>query len=208
LKIAVLLDGAGKAAGLQEGGTIYVFERKNDVWSSDVKLDFLPAGFASMAELRSYIGSISRRLGDCKILAAKASNGFYRVVFEGFGVGLWAVTGIPQQFISRLEAFYVEPPAPPETAAGQEAAAPSAFITPIPGKTGYYRADLRKVMEHRAGVNSREVLLPFFRHTPFTRLELVCDHVPRWFERELPALKLRADAESAGRIVNIHVYHQ
>ncbi|MDR3173775.1 MAG: hypothetical protein LBU19_05965, partial [Treponema sp.] len=63
MKIAILLDNAGKAAGLQDGGAIYVFERKKEEWSSDIKLDFSPAGFGSMAELRAYIGSVSRALG-------------------------------------------------------------------------------------------------------------------------------------------------
>jgi Fe-only nitrogenase accessory protein AnfO len=206
LKIAVLLDDAGRAAGFHEGGTIYIFERQEDVWRSDIKFDFLPAGFASMTELRDYIGSISCRLGDCKILAAKASAGFYRVAFESFGVGLWAVTGTPRHFIGQVEAFYTKPA--PSPADSSEDGKTPVFITPISGKTGYYRADLREVMAHRAGINSRELLLPFFKQTPFTRLELVCDHIPRWFEKELPALKLRADAESADRIVKVHVYHQ
>jgi Fe-only nitrogenase accessory protein AnfO len=198
LKIAVLLDESGKAAGLQKGGTIYVFERKEDIWLSEVKLDFQPVEFGSMAELRTYIGSTSRLLGDCHILAAQASTGFYRVVFESFEVALWAVEGIPQNFIGQIEAFYTEP-------AASRAETP-ALISPVPGKAGYYRADLREVMAHRAGLNSREVLLPFFKHTLFSRLELVCDHVPRWFEKELPALGLRADAEAGGEIVKIHVY--
>jgi Fe-only nitrogenase accessory protein AnfO len=202
LKIAVMLDETGNAARLQDGGTIYVFERKGDIWSSDIKLDFRPAEFDSMTDLRTYICSVKCRLGDCKILAAKASIGFYRVLFESFGIGLWAVTGIPQHFIGRVEAFYVK-----QAVSLDDSSAP-VLIAPIPGKTGYYKADLREVMAHRTGINSREVLLPFFMHTPFTRLELVCDHIPRWFERELPALKLRADAESADRIVKIHVYHQ
>ncbi|MDR2151872.1 MAG: hypothetical protein LBO72_03540 [Helicobacteraceae bacterium] len=202
MKIAALLDSAGVAADLQEGGTIYLFERgKNGERPPSKQLDFSPAKFTSMAELRSYIGFASGQLEDCKILAAKASNGFYRVAFESFGVSLWAVEGAPQDFIGAIEAFYAKP-----TTLAQNQ--PPTLITPVPNKAGYYAADLREVMSRKAGLNSKEILLPFFRHTAFTCLELVCDHVPKWFENELPALKLRADAEFADKTVKIRVYPQ
>jgi hypothetical protein len=136
-------------------------------------------------------------------LAAKASIGFYRVAFESFGVSLWIAKGAPREFIGEIEAFYAAPPALPENNQ------PTAIITPVAGKAGYYAADLREVMKRQAGLNSKDVLLPFFQHTAFSRLEIVCDHIPRWFEKELPALKLRADAEFTGEAVaKVYVYPQ
>jgi Fe-only nitrogenase accessory protein AnfO len=214
LKIAILLGAGGRAAGLQDGGSIYVFERKKAEWQADIKLDFSPAGLGSMTELRAYIGSVSRSLGDCRILAAKLSTGFFRIAFESFGVALWAVEGVPRDYIGLIEAFYSGQGAlPVETAETKFPQFPAecevpALIVPVPNRAGYYTADLRDVMAHRSGINSREALLPFFRHTPFSRLELICDHIPRWFETELPALKLRYEAEYSGRTIKVYVYPQ
>ena len=34
-------------------------------------------------------------------------------------------------------------------------------------------------------MNSRQLLLPFIREASFCQLEVICDHLPKWFEREL-----------------------
>jgi Fe-only nitrogenase accessory protein AnfO len=207
LKIAALLNQAGETADLQEEGSIYIFERNcKDEWLSEIKLDFTPVKLGSMEELRSHIGAISRRLGDCKVLAAKTSIGFCRVAFESFGVALWALEGSPRSFIGAIEAFYAKQTK--ESAVMTEANQPPAFITPVAGKAGHYAADLRNVMAHKAGLNSKEILLPFFKSASFTRLELDCDHIPRWFDQELPALNLRADAEFVNKTVKVVVSPQ
>jgi hypothetical protein len=198
-------------------------------------------------------------------VAAKLSNGYYRVVLEGYGVGVWAVNGIPQNYIAQIEAFYKNCPerrpsnkthgtknkthrttsknrratseereatsaelgttseeheatseeheatsAERETTSTEREATSEeqAFIIPIPHKTGFYSADLRDVMAHKTHLNSREILLPFLQSTPFNRLEITCTHVPRWFEKELPYLHLRADIESSQEGVKIHVYRE
>ncbi|WP_010254223.1 Fe-only nitrogenase accessory AnfO family protein [Treponema primitia] len=205
MKIAILLDAEGRAASFTEQGTIYVYERRDDVWAADRKQDFVSAAYTTMADLRSYICKITAWLGECKVLAAKRSNGYYRLAFEGCGVALWAVEGSPPQFISQIESFYTKSPElQPDH---QPAAVPSkTYITPIPGKTGFYAADLRDVMAHKAGINSRELLLPFFEEAQFERLEIICDHVPRWFNEELGRLNLKAVSESDGRQTKVHVY--
>ncbi len=206
MKIAALLDAAGEAAPFTEAGTICVYERQGDSWAAARERGFASAAHTSVRALRSYIAEAARWLGDCKVLAAKRSPGYYRVAFEGCGVALWAAEGAPPQFVSRIEAFYERRVGEPETESrGGDAAAP-AYIVPIPGKAGHYAADLREVMAHRTGVSSREVLLPFFSETAFSRLEIVCDHVPKWFERELGRFRLKAVSESNGKQVKICVY--
>jgi hypothetical protein len=61
-------------------------------------------------------------------------------------------------------------------------------------------------MAHRTSLNSKEILLPFFKRTSFSQLEITCDHMPKWFEKELPALKLRADAKLVDKTLKIYVY--
>jgi Fe-only nitrogenase accessory protein AnfO len=224
--IAALLNDDGDAASPQEGGKARVFDRKGGEWETVAEAAFRPEGCASMADLRAYIGDACQRLGGCKVLAAGPATGFYRVAFESFGVALWTVAGHPEAAFEQIEAFYAEANRKgcgKGTAcgcgqgcgagcgkeggggAGGKGAADS-LIKAVHGKAGHYKADLREVMGGRAGINSREALLPFLKEVPFARLELVCEHVPRWFEAELPALGLRADTEFCGNSVTVNVY--
>lgn len=199
MKIAVLMNEAGVAVGFSEHAELFVYEREGDKWVCEQKHVWVPCAHHTMSALRRCLGSIAGWLKDCRVVAARRSNGYYRVVFEGLGVAMWAVEGYPQDFIPQIERFYKEN-------VGQKISEPADIISPIAGKTGLYSVDLREVMDHHKRYNSRDVLMPFFQKASFERLEIICDHVPKWFKNELPALKLRADVEAQGNIMKVHVY--
>ncbi|GAA2181416.1 Fe-only nitrogenase accessory protein AnfO [Brooklawnia cerclae] len=202
MKIAALLDQSGRAASPKRGGTIYVYEREGDTWSSSQRLEFFAGECDSMDDLRAYFATVTEWLGDCQVLAARAANGYYRVAFGSLGVVLWEVNGYPEQFVQEIERFYAQARA----AAPAETIEPIAVIEPVPERAGHYRVDLREAMAVKGAHNSRQVLLPFFREANFLRLDIICDHVPRWFSDELPTLGLRADVESHSDLTRVHVH--
>lgn len=202
MKIAVLLNQNGQVSCFSDGGTIYVFEKREEDWISERQFDFSSRNYESMSELRDYVGSVVRRLGDCKVFAARLSNGYYRILWESYGIGLWAAEGIPQHLMTQIESFYKNSPQHDvQQGASNEVTIDERqkLIIPIPHKTGFYRVDLRDVMTHKTRLNSKELLLPFFKKTPFRQLEIICEHVPCWFRSELSALGLRANIESSDK---------
>ena len=192
MKIAALLDETGQASSPQAGGTIYVYQREADNWVASRRTQF--AGeFTMMSDLRNHLTEVAEWLADCKVLAGRAANGYYRVAFGSLGVALWTVRGRPEEFIEQIEQYYRRATA---LAAQEERPEPSATIEPIPERVGHYRVDLRGVMGVAGAHSSRRVLLPFLQPSAsFTRLEITCDHVPRWFATELPELDLGATEE-------------
>lgn len=69
---------------------------------------------------------------------------------------------------------------------------PTAFIQPTE-KAGEYRLDLIDALRHsNSGHTSKRLLVPFFQQGSFTRLEITCDHLPKWFTT-LEAWQLTAD---------------
>jgi Fe-only nitrogenase accessory protein AnfO len=203
MEIAALLDDDGQATAPERGGTIYVFKRDSGNWVSSRELAFNVGTNATMQELRSYVTQVCDWLGDCKVLAAKPAIGFYRVTFGGCGIALWPVKGSPESFIEQVEDFYLrsaDASTPP-----QEEAAPQTLIEPVAGRAGHYRVDLREAMAVKGAHNSQQVLLPFFQEANFVLLEILCDHQPRWFDRVLPELNLRAIVESASDLTRVHV---
>jgi len=53
---------------------------------------------------------------------------------------------------------------------------------------GRYRINLSALMEADRRFNSKQILLPFMAEAEFKELEILCDHLPRWFGREAFAL--------------------
>lgn len=73
---------------------------------------------------------------------------------------------------------------------------------------GCYRINLASILANDSGLNSKQVLVPFMEAVTFTQLEVLCDHPPRWFARELYKLNLTVASEqpnSNGKGVNVLV---
>lgn len=50
-------------------------------------------------------------------------------------------------------------------------------------------------MDKSEKVTSKQVLLPFFHSVDFTRLDIICSHVPPWFHNVLENLNMKAVIE-------------
>jgi len=73
---------------------------------------------------------------------------------------------------------------------------------------GCYRINLAQILAHDSNLNSKLVLVPFMENVSFKQLEVLCDHPPRWFARELHKLNLTVASEqpnSNGKGVNVLV---
>jgi Fe-only nitrogenase accessory protein AnfO len=82
------------------------------------------------------------------------------------------------------------------------AAEPSAPRSDIPApapvgdpQLGHYLINLSGILAGNPALNSREVLIPHLEGNSFQKLEIICDHIPRWFYNELRNLKLKAGPE-------------
>lgn len=84
---------------------------------------------------------------------------------------------------------------------GQDSGAcESACEVPLPVLTGdiadgCYSINLAAILEENPTLNSRQILMPALEETSFKKLEIICDHLPRWFNNELRNLKLTAGPE-------------
>ncbi len=60
---------------------------------------------------------------------------------------------------------------------------------------GRYSINLAEILDENPSLNSRQILMPALEETSFKMLEIICDHIPRWFNNELRNLKLMAEPE-------------
>jgi Fe-only nitrogenase accessory protein AnfO len=60
---------------------------------------------------------------------------------------------------------------------------------------GQYQFNLAEVLQKNPTLNSREVLIPFLEKRAFQKLEIICDHLPRWFEMKADQLMLQTEFE-------------
>ncbi|MEL7596804.1 MAG: Fe-only nitrogenase accessory AnfO family protein, partial [Clostridiaceae bacterium] len=55
------------------------------------------------------------------------------------------------------------------------------------------------ILESNEKVTSKQILLPFFNNISFNELEIICGHIPPWFDKELKNLNLKFSTESISK---------
>ncbi len=190
MKIAVFVDTEGKTASLYQPGTIRVYESSPSGWQPVREIPFGLREEMGLAEIRTHILAMLAGLDGCRHFVARAINGAMLSYFDGMGIVMWKLAGDPVGFLAQIEHIALDQ-------ARQEQAAqvaPAAFIK-AGDAAGEYRLNLIDALKSDSALTSKQVIQPFLRRLDFTRLEIVCDHLPKWFDRELPALDLNLASE-------------
>ena len=178
MKIAVFVDRQGHAATLWRASALACFSCDGGCWQAEQQLPVALSPEMSMAVIRETILALAAALPECKQVVARRFPGAIRAWLDGMGMTMWEGTGMPADFLDNIT-----PPVPPVMASVTPL--PQAFIKPL--GNGEFHLDLRDALRvGTGGHTSRQILMPFFRQRAFTRLTLVCDHIPRWFADTLP----------------------
>jgi Fe-only nitrogenase accessory protein AnfO len=194
----------GEVVDFFEPGSLRLFEDVSGTWVCVREVALELGEDMSLSVLKEVLRRAVDGLGDdARVFLARELRGVLRVFLEEFGLRVWKSRGSLDEQLS--DAARQER----EVVALQKAA--DARI-PRPDPVGdpaeaIYRIDLVALLSEGSCHVSRDVLMPFLETTAFSRLEVVCDHVPRWFPAELPELGLRATVPEAapGSVLTVTV---
>jgi len=189
MKIAAFIDSEGNTGSLYQQGTIRVYESSPSGWRPVREIPFSLNDQMGLAEIRTLTLSMLTDLDGCRHFVARAIHGALLSYFDGMGIVMWKLDGDPVVFLPQIQHIV-------EEKARQEhiAKVPGNFIRP--GKTeGEYQLNLIDALKSDKALTSKQVIQPFLRLLDFTKLEIICDHLPKWFDRELPELKLTLASE-------------
>jgi len=235
MKIASYVNIHGAVAGFQEKGQICLYERDTDGWLKTREVPLALHPDLSLSEIKAGIRHAVAQLDDCKVFVVReVRGGLNAVLQEEFGFRTWKSEGsLVEQLdsVARHDQEIIAEQAAPAaghtcgTQAGRSgcgdgcSSRPSA---PAPGMpdiskplpvpeslgNGRYRINLAYILASDSSLNSKQVLVPFMAEVAFKQLEVLCDHPPRWFARELYKLDLRVSSkqpDSSGRGVRVLV---
>ncbi len=197
MQIAVLEDEQGHVSAFERGGVIRLYEKQENGWAKLRELPYQTHGIDQPSAFRSQLDAVCAWLLPCTILAAQRFRGTYRVVFERHTVSMWEMEGFQgmaaENFLNDIASYHAQP-----VLCAAQGLKEDEVIKPAQWKDGYYSIDLTEVMKHRTSVNSQQILLAFFKETAFYELRIQCEHIPKWFERELPKYGLTMESQPNG----------
>lgn len=212
MKIAVHTDAAGRPVSLYEDGVIHLYEGGGDRWSKIGEFAFaLPDG-ASIPLVRGLVERVAASLNDCRTLISGDRNGYiYSLLGQEMGFSCWTSEGSVDDQLAMVARRQSEMTAGQGASACATAACASSGCggrkapacgpdveVPPPEDLGggRLRVDVAAVMRRLPGLNSRQILIPVLEGGAFSEIEVICDHLPRWFAARIAQLGLEYTSET------------
>lgn len=205
--VAVLTDTNGRSSNFLKGSQFKIYRVNNGEFSLADTLDYHLAGKSSLGTVRRELSELEQilsvRLGcDSKFLVGSDVSGLPYNIFDTAGYTIFEISGVPEQFLGRLGVQLH----------GQQikiAEGETIVYTDRPLETadGCYYFDLKTLQLKKPGITSKQALIPFFKEVPFLSLDIVCEHVPPWFDREFPRLRLCYTTKKADDALRVNVRH-
>lgn len=188
MKIAVFISKNGRTISFNQSGVTRLYTKEKSEWKIIKEVVFEINDSMSTEIIRDNIKQMADALGDCKVFVAGDIKGLPYMILDTMGFNLLKVDGIPLDFLELV--LNGEEERKLKNQRGE--IIPRPFIN---GKEGYYFIDIQVEMEDNQKLNSKQLIMPFINDTDFVELEIICTHVPHWFEGEFSKLNLSSDIE-------------
>ncbi len=198
MEIAVLVDAEGKTSGFEKNGSLCIYSKVNDIWVEKERMEHDLQNVINADMLREKIKDICDWLKDCKLLVVNRIRGIHYIAFEERQVSMLEIAGKPEQFLEDIKECWQH------RRTGQEV--PLEHNAIYEQQAGIFHTDLREVMKGNTSYNSKQILLPFLKKQEYKSLEIICDHVPKWLEKELTELKIMLSIEKYKDCMKVKVY--
>lgn len=190
MNIAAFVNASGEIVDFYEEGQISLFRKHLDQWETIKTIPLSLERELGIATVRSALTSAVSQLGDCEVFIVRELRGILRVYLEEMGYRVWKSEGSLNDQLENVTLRELE------MLAETKDDVPSPLPIGDPEESRY-RIDLVEILQSGLPHVSRDVLLPFFETVSFQSIEIVCEHLPKWFAMELPGLGLVVESQTA-----------
>lgn len=183
--IAVFRDDNDQLARFDEMTHWVVYTKEETVWRKSDRVPFQPVLSGEIATIRENINKMIEDFKTCKIIIAKSLTGIPYQIFDKSGFIICESEAFDLDLLEAIQKDLIRNT--------HDENNNKDLVPPAPGETdqsGYYFLDLTQLKQKHPEMSSKMVLLPFLKNTPFYSLDLVCDHIPPWFDQKLEEMKL------------------
>jgi Fe-only nitrogenase accessory protein AnfO len=186
VKISVVEDNEQKTCSIFDPGWIVTYSDDTEHWSEISRFANIVHQASGIAGIRNALISTVNQLNGVKIIVASELSGIAFSVLEGAGFESFTAES------NALDVLDFVKNEMDETAKGkQEKRSANIQLYLRRGMNrGDYFLDLQEMLAENPQLTTKSALLPYLREGDFTRLDVVCGHIPPWFDREFDDMGL------------------
>ncbi len=211
MEIAVFTSGHEGIAPFFASGCIDIISDVSGIWLSVRKIPFTPfqmSTTSALPEIHRRMKSLIHELSDCRVFVAPEIRGIPFAVLDSEGFSIWKLEGKPELLYDHIRNTVSERLAAQHCKSGSCEGSGGSIDMPKPEETcqnGEFFIDLKQILDNNESFNSKEILIPFIQSTSFKKLSIVCDHTPRWLEKdyELFNLLMEQTPSTNGSVITI-----
>lgn len=189
--MAVFCDDTGDLARFEVMTNFVFYTKADDGWRKSDRVPFSCDLSGGLASIRENISQMLGAFNNCRIIITKSITGIPYQIFDRSGFIICESETFDLELLDAIQSDLLSQDEIAKEDACLLARTPEETDVP-----GYYRFDLTQVQQKHPELSSKKALLPFLKETPFYALELVCDHIPPWFEQQLPVMKMQYRVEN------------
>ncbi|ABO51317.1 hypothetical protein Dred_2813 [Desulforamulus reducens MI-1] len=191
-EIAVYVGNNGETISLYQNGKVMVYLRDKGQWQIAREKDFSLGDNFNIKALREQMNELVDFIGPCKTFVGLSVTGIPYFALEKSNCSVWEFEGNPVNFLDYILTKEEEP---------KKSIRGDAVSPPVPVETfsGCYRISIKEIQEQSLSITSKQALLPFIRKGNFYSLEVLCNHIPPWLEREILFKGFESSSEVIGK---------
>jgi len=183
--IAVLLNENTETISWLDSGIIKLYKKTSGEWIEIKSLTYSIPINSNIIALRKTLSELVDKLDNCRVFVAKEVSGLLFSILDSYSFNIYELDGIPDLFLDsvlmsveklQMDKLLLESKCLEE------------FSPKKIDNKGNYTVDLVKLMQTSRTVTSKQILIPFLKNEFFETLEVVFDHIPKWFEKDLPGM--------------------
>jgi Fe-only nitrogenase accessory protein AnfO len=185
LKIAVVENEYQKTSSIFEPGFIAIYEEDGGEWKVLNRFENKACTAKGIAAVRMAVADTVKQLGDVKILIASEVPGIAFGTFQAAGFEIFIVENNSMDVLDSvkkemLEIIEEQKEKPGEFDIMQ-------FLEPGTNK-GDFCLNIEAILLKNPDLTSKKILIPYLKKGEFNRLDVICSHLPKWFNTDLGVL--------------------
>jgi len=185
LKIAVVENNYQKISSVFEPGFVTIYEENEGKWKVLNRFENRVCNAKGISAVRMAVADTVKQLDDVKIVVASEIPGIAFGTFQAAGIEIFLVENSALDILDSvkeemLEAIEERQEKPREFNIMQ-------YLEPGMDK-GNFCLNLEEILLKNPELTSKKILLPYLKNGKFNKLDVICSHIPKWFDTDLRVL--------------------
>jgi len=188
MKIAVFLRESREILPFYSFGVVEIYSDEGGYWECINEIPFDMERQYDLPDTQKRISLLTLEFEDCNLLVVDNIKGLPKALLQEKGIGIWKFSGI---FLPELLDFVSKELKKTLRAQAQV----KKVVRPIlvgDKRDAEYEINLAQELKNDRSSNSLDILIPFIKETNFKKLNITCEHLPKWFDRAMESFELKS----------------